>query len=94
MAVKKIKKSNDEYYSRILIYTARRVSFLFLTVCLFLVFVALLWEHNFHERSWLLAVLPITLIAIPVIFFPLTEEWDYKPWQAKPVKYEYFQNDL
>ncbi len=87
------KKSNEEYYSHILINKMRRWSLIFTFVIFYIIFIAILFENLARDRQWYFAIVPIVLFGLPLMFFPASEEWEYRPWQAKPVKYEFHQRD-
>lgn len=87
------KIANKEYYTRLLVYRGRLFSFIFLlTVYLFGFGLLLVADMN-AKNPWLLTTASIIVSSIPLIFFPATEQWEYKPWQNVSQKIEqHFKN--
>ena len=80
---------NNSYNSRLLIDKSRRTM---ITVAVILGFAAFctLIAHELHQPSaaWWLPGLPITVLGLMIAAVPLSEEWEYKPWQARARQYE------
>ena len=45
------------------------------------------------EAHWAQLIIPMLLFNIPIILFPMVENWEYKPWQARAQKYETHYTD-
>jgi len=41
-----------------------------------------------NNQYWLITALPIIICGLILAFFPMTENWEYKPWQNSPTKME------
>ena len=82
------KKENEEYYSYLVINTTKRAGFLMLFSFLYTMMTAAVMAHIIAGGSWTQLLIPILLIAGPIVIFPAVEKWEYKPWQAKAQKYE------
>ena len=60
----------------------------------YVLMVLMLSEHLLHGQNlWLQAAAPLILLGLPIMLYPLTEHWEYKPWQAKAQKYERHYRD-
>ena len=40
------------------------------------------------DRAWWLTGLPIAAVGLMIALIPPSEEWEYKPWQARARQYE------
>ena len=88
------KKTSDNntkdknHYSRLIIYKAMRASFIPVYIVLFGVVAFLVYQVNIRDESWVTLVPPLLGILAICCLFPLTENWEYQPWQSKPERYE------
>ncbi len=91
MAKKKLYK--ETYYSHLSINKTKRAAFLMVFSICYSFTVFFITRNLFAHGSWVFVVIPVTLLGIPLAFFPPVEEWVYKPWQTKPQKYERHYKD-
>lgn len=78
------------YYSFTSINKIKRAGFIFLALTCYTL-MALAFGKFFLAKtqpSWSYLALALTLIGLPLVFFPQVEKWEYRPWQAKAQKYE------
>lgn len=85
---KKSKTSGEPYYTRLITYPKRRAALLLVNLFLALLFTTLLQKEIPAGTPWLALGVPIVLAGSLLIFFPATEEWEYKPWQTTKQKQE------
>ena len=80
--------SNDQFYVKLRVLVLRRQQLTFAVVAGFIAF-AILISNDYHKnRAWWLTGLPITAVGLMISLIPLSEEWEYKPWQARARQYE------
>lgn len=82
------KDEKNKYYPAVIIYKTMRASFMPVFVFLFFVMAGLVFQSLIREESWDTLIYPLLGIMVFICLFPLTEEWEYTPWQAKAQKYE------
>lgn len=85
------KNQNDRsrrFYAQLMIYRSRQISLLVLVVTFIILFAILIRMNMVMERSWWAVAFPIFIFGSVFLLFPVTEEWEYKPWQAAPEQYE------
>lgn len=81
------------YYSHLTSHRNKRMGLnLSFVVCYILTTIVLFKELVLNE-AWHRNLLPLLLFNIPVIIFPMVQEWNYRPWQSKPQKYERHHTD-
>ena len=87
------KKADPEgFYPKLIILKLRRRQLALALMLAFAAFVAILArDHNHPEKPWWLAGLPIAALGLIIGLIPPSEEWEYKPWQARPRQYERHQ---
>ncbi len=78
----------NQYYSRLLIYTRRRLTlFILLSITIpvvaFFIFQFKMGRISAHDLAF---VVGVCLLGFSL--FPKTEEWQYTPWQSKAITYE------
>lgn len=82
------KKSKYPFASRLLIYTGRRklvaIHLAFLVALLANIVNTATYEH----LSWITLVSPTILLGLTIVLQPMSEEWEYKPWQSASEKQE------
>lgn len=81
------------YYSHLLINKTKRAGLILLVSSVFILLVITISENILSQRSWDYLLVPVFLLGLPLIFFPSVEKWVYRPWQAKPQKYERHYRD-
>jgi hypothetical protein len=80
---------NDSYYCRLLIDKSRRSLITLAVVAGFAAFCTMIArELNHPSAAWWLPGLPITVLGLMIAAVPLSEKWEYKPWQARARQYE------
>ncbi len=80
--------SSTQFYAHLIIY--RKVQFgLGLMVILAIgVFSYLIAQDLFLGKTWLTIGTPLFFLGLLFLLYPPTEQWDYRPWQAKAQTYE------
>ena len=79
--------------SYLLINKAKRATLLLLCLATFAFFLSLIFTHFITRGNWTTMLGPILLLGIPLIVFPITELWEYEPWQSNARKHEYHYID-
>lgn len=79
---------NKELYTKLTKYPNRYWSLISLMTIIGLTFASLLFSNMFFQRSWLELIVPIALAGGLLVIFPITEEWEYTPWQSQTEKRE------
>ena len=87
----KIAVDPEDFYVKLRILPQRRRQLVFYTTLAFFCVLALVMRDMHTERPWALTALPIVFIGLMITLVPATEEWLYRPWQAKPRQYERHQ---
>ena len=88
------KKSDEEqYYSQLARNKTMQYGFNVLFIGVYAGLVLFIFSSLVLNTSWTNLIIPILLLNLPIIFFPLIEHWTYKPWQAKARKYEIHYED-
>ena len=91
---KRAEKRGDPegFYPKLLILKLRRRQLRLALVLAFAAFVAILAkDHTNPDKPWWLTCLPITALGLIIGLIPPSEEWEYKPWQARARQYERHQ---
>lgn len=84
-----VKKTGESpYYTRLLVSRQRRVTLGIIMIVYFALFASLLFQNISADVPWMIMAVPIIIAGSLFIFFPATEEWEYKPWQNKQQKQE------
>ncbi|RZA23249.1 MAG: hypothetical protein EOP10_13285 [Proteobacteria bacterium] len=79
---------NSEFYSKIIIYRSRQI-FLGLMMFAMTAFFAFILVKNYDSGyPWYVLALPFSALGLAFLIVPMTEEWEYKPWQSKPRRIE------
>lgn len=82
----------NTFYPRLIVYPLRRRQLGLAMVIVFWMFVGVLAKHiRSGESAWFVSCLPIFGLGLMITIIPVTEEWEYKPWQAKARQYERHQ---
>ena len=80
---------DNSYYSRLLIDKSRRSLITLVVILGFAAFCAMIARDLTHpSTAWWLPGLPITVLGLMISAVPLSEKWEYKPWQARARQYE------
>jgi hypothetical protein len=82
--------SSTPYVRLIILPGLRRQLFLLMVIAFGIV--CYLIARDFHTgKSWWHLAFPITGIGLLLALFPLTEIWEYAPWQTRTRRYERHQ---
>lgn len=87
------RQKNASPYARLIVFPALRRQLLLLMVIAFGVLCYLISRHIPKAESWWSLALPITGIGMLLSLFPLTEMWEYGPWQTRTRRYERHQTE-
>lgn len=77
-----------EFDSKLIIYRSRRLFLGISALAMTLVFATILFQNEHNGYAWYVLALPFISIGLLFLFVPMTEKWEYKPWQGKPRKIE------
>lgn len=81
--------SNESvFYTRLLVSRQRKVTLGIIMAVYFVLFASLLYKNIIADVPWMVMAVPIIVAGSLFVFFPATEEWEYKPWQNKQQKQE------
>jgi hypothetical protein len=80
----------DDFYSHLIISKQKRRGLAIALTIFFFILLSLLFNNSIIGASWLVILSPILLVALLICVLPPTEDWVYKPWQAKAQQYERF----
>ncbi len=75
-------------YSRILISKTKRYSAFVIGVCMYFVISSFLFANIVYGVHWAVFAFPTIMLGLVVAIMPLSETWDYKPWQKYPQQVE------
>lgn len=84
-------QNNASPYVKLIVFPGLRRQFLLLMMIAFGVVCYLLSNHSQTAASWWSLALPITGVGLLLSLFPLTEMWEYAPWQSRTRRYERHQ---
>ncbi|MBM4251869.1 MAG: hypothetical protein FJ146_07850 [Deltaproteobacteria bacterium] len=92
MASQEVKGAPAEestFYTRLIIDKARRRLISIAVVIGFFAFCVLINQEISHPNpsAWMPG-LPIVILGLIVTAVPMSEKWEYKPWQARARQYE------
>ncbi|MDD9950903.1 MAG: hypothetical protein OXT67_04985 [Zetaproteobacteria bacterium] len=92
------KKQNNEkfkkYYSHVVINKNQRTGLMTVMFLCWIIVSSLVMTHLIQDsQHWIVVAIISSFASIPVIFFPIAEQWVYEPWQAKARKYEHHHKD-
>ena len=83
LANKNTKKGDpDHYYPKLLINKAKRASLYIFLPVVGSIITSIIFREIAGQMDWTEVILPVVTFASLLIFLPLTEEWEYKPWQS------------
>lgn len=82
-------KEKIDPYSKLLIHKSLRRTLIFLSFLALVAMTALLASRMKGGDPWWVTGLSPVGIGLLLSLFPLTEFWDYKPWQSQPRRYEH-----
>ena len=81
----------EDFYVKLRIVTHRRRQLALYLAVAFVVLTSLVIGHLAGSRHWGFVALPITFVGLLITLIPPSEEWAYRPWQARPRQYERHQ---
>ncbi len=82
----------EGFYPKLLIQKLRRRQLVLALLLAFSAFVAIVAKNYRHDdRAWWVTGLPIAALGLIICVIPPSEEWEYKPWQARARQYERHQ---
>ncbi len=87
------KEDQKKYYSYLIRNKTMQYGFNLLFLSVYAGLVLFIFSSLVLETSWTNLIIPVLLLNLPIIFFPLIEHWNYEPWQAKARQYETHHND-
>jgi len=96
MAKKKaapVTKSLDSVYSYIIVNKTKRASITILVIGVTVALGSFTYANLLYEIHWGVWAFPACLLAGIVLVAPISEEWNYKPWQKFPQQVEHHHND-
>ncbi len=82
-------KKQDMYYSRVLVSKGTRFTVVVAVFGSMVAVAYLLAQTMANHASWGTVGVPIGLIGLGLIAIPLIEDWEYRPWQNAPMRYEH-----
>ena len=93
MADKLDKKKNRKYYTKLIVFRKRQFSLAMLVTAYIAGYTILIFNELLAESHWLAIAIPLCITGVVFLFFPPTEQWEYKPWQNSSERVEqYFDN--
>lgn len=88
MAAKKKGDDKNKYYSHLIINRNLKWGFFGFIAFFFSLFTFIIGRNAFNNAGWIGILAPILLFSIPIILYPMIEDWEYQPWQVMAQKYE------
>jgi hypothetical protein len=79
---------NSEFYSKIIVYRSRRMFLGLMVLSMTILFTVILVKNSGNGYAWHVFALPFSALGLCFLLVPMTEEWEYKPWQSKARKIE------
>jgi len=83
-----LKGNPDDFYVKLAIFPSCRRALYLICGIVFVAMTIIISGDKSIDKHWLLMALPITLLGLIITAVPKTEDWLYKPWQAKARRYE------
>lgn len=77
-----------DFDSKIIIYRSRQIFLLFSVLAMTILFTLMLLRNSDNGYAWYILALPFSGLGLLFLTIPMTEEWQYKPWQSKPRRVE------
>ena len=78
----------DHYYPRLIINKTKRASlYFFIPIVIGLVTTIIFHDLNLGVK-WTDSILPVLIFSSLLLFLPITEEWEYLPWQSESQQME------
>lgn len=77
-----------DFDSKIIIYRSRQIFLLFSVLAMTILFTLMLLRNSDNGYAWYILALPFSGLGLLFLAIPMTEDWQYKPWQSKPRRVE------
>lgn len=77
-----------DFDTRLIIHRSRQVFLLVMVIIVAFVFALMIIGNNRNDFPWYTLVLPVSGVGLLFLVIPMTEIWEYKPWQAKARRIE------
>ncbi len=77
-----------DFDSKLLIYKSRRFLLTIAVIFMTALFTWILLKNDKNGYHWTALAIIFTALGSLFLFFPMTERWEYKPWQGKPRRVE------
>ncbi len=81
----------ENFYVKLLIVKHRRRQLALYLAVAFLALLSLIAGHVSGHRHWGFVAMPVMFIGLAISLIPPSEDWLYRPWQARPRQYERHQ---
>jgi hypothetical protein len=83
------KKGNPEhYYPKLIIHKTKRASlYIFIPAIVGLV-TSIIFHDLKLESNWTESILPVFIFSSLLLLLPISEEWEYLPWQSEAQQME------
>ncbi len=78
----------SEHDTKLIIYRSRQISLMMLVAGTTIGFAIMIIEGLEQGLDWWHLAVPLCAIGSLFCLYPVTEVWEYKPWQGKPRKVE------
>ena len=79
---------SEQFCVKLRILKLRRQQVIFAVAVSFITFAILIARDYRKDRAWWLTGFPIAAVGLMIALIPPSEEWEYKPWQARARQYE------
>lgn len=88
----KMVHKNSNVYSYITVNKTKRAGITLLFCSLTFIVSSFIYANLMYEVHWAVFALPTVMLCSIVLVAPISEEWNYKPWQRFPqqVEHHYF----
>jgi hypothetical protein len=77
-----------DFDTRLIIHRSRQIFLLVMVIVVAFVFALMIIGNNRNDFPWYVLVLPISGVGLLFLLIPMTEIWEYKPWQSKARRIE------
>ncbi len=81
----------ENFYVKLLIVKHRRRQLALYLAVAFVALLSLVAGHLSGNRHWGFVAIPVTFVGLVMALIPPSEDWLYRPWQARPRQYERHQ---
>ena len=77
-----LKGSPDDYYPKLLVNKAKRASLWIFIPIMTIIIAVIIYQDMSGQFDWKEMVLPVIAFSSLLIALPISEHWEYKPWQG------------